>query len=222
MAVPMAWPTYSRTTLNPAASATVWTARPTSLRALPLVELLDPGPQAALGDVEQLLGLLGDRPDAHGEGGVAVVALDDGPAVDGEDVPLLEHVAARDPVHDHGVGRGADDRREAVVAEEVRGGAPALQDVTGDLVELQGGDTRPGGGAGRLVHLRHDLAGPAHLGQLGLVAPHRAPRSFSCWRSVSMAPTTRRVTASGEPVPLISARRRRSLYQVSSGAVSSS
>ena len=36
MAVPMAWPTYSRTTLKPAASATSWTARPTSWSRLPL------------------------------------------------------------------------------------------------------------------------------------------------------------------------------------------
>ncbi len=37
-----------------------------------------------------------------------------------------------------------------------------------------------------------------------------------------MAPTTRRVTASGEPVPLTSTSKWRSLYQSSSGAVSSS
>ena len=37
MAVPMAWPTYSRTTENPAASATAWTARPTSWSRLPTV-----------------------------------------------------------------------------------------------------------------------------------------------------------------------------------------
>ena len=36
MAVPMAWPTYSRTTENPAASATSWTARPTSWSRLPV------------------------------------------------------------------------------------------------------------------------------------------------------------------------------------------
>ena len=35
MAVPMAWPTYSRTTEKPAASATSWTARPTSWRRFP-------------------------------------------------------------------------------------------------------------------------------------------------------------------------------------------
>ena len=35
MAVPMAWPTYSRTTVNPAPSATSWTARPTSWSRFP-------------------------------------------------------------------------------------------------------------------------------------------------------------------------------------------
>jgi hypothetical protein len=33
----MAWPTYSRTTLKPLASATSWTARPTSCRAFPFL-----------------------------------------------------------------------------------------------------------------------------------------------------------------------------------------
>ena len=37
MAVPMAWPTYSLTTEKPAASATSWTARPTSWRRFPAV-----------------------------------------------------------------------------------------------------------------------------------------------------------------------------------------
>ena len=35
MAVPMAWPTYSRTTEKPAPSATVWTAAPMSCSRLP-------------------------------------------------------------------------------------------------------------------------------------------------------------------------------------------
>ena len=101
-----------------------------------------------------------------------MVALDDGAAVDGEDVPLLQDVAARDAVDDHGVGRGADDGREAVVAEEVRGGAPALQHLAGDRVQVGGGDPGLGRGAGLLVHLGHDLAGPAHFGQLVVVSPH--------------------------------------------------
>ena len=142
-----------------------------------------------------------------------MVALDDGPAVDGEDVPLLEHVAAGDAVHDHGVGRGADHGREAVVVEEVRGGAPALEHLAGHRVDLGGGDPGLGGGPGGLVHLGHHLAGLAHLGQLVVVAPHREPAPAS-GAAASMAPTTRRVTASGEPVPLISTSRLRSRVPV--------
>ena len=96
----------------------------------------------------------------------------------------------------------------------------ALQHGPGHGVELGRGHAGPGGGPGRLVHLGHHLAGLAHLGQLLVVAPHRSP--LSCWRLVSMAPTTRRVTASGEPVPLMRTRRSRSVYQAISGAVSAS
>ena len=210
---------------NPAASATSWTARPISCRRLPLVICSIPAHRLRSVTSMQLLGLLGDVADAHGEGGVAVVALDDGAAVDGEDVPLLEHVGAGDAVDDHVVGRGADHGREAVVAEEVRGGAPALEDLAGHRVELGGGHPGLGGGPGGLVHLGHDLAGPAHLGQLLGVAPHRrlpllvlpAAGAGRRWPRPPGA-----VTASGEPVPLISASRLRSLYQSISGAVSAS
>ena len=78
---------------------------------------------------------------------------------------------------DHAVGRGADDRGEAVIAQEVRGGAPALEHGPRHGVELgrghPGGRRRPGLG----VHLGHHLAGPAHLGQLLLVT-HHANRIF--------------------------------------------
>ena len=65
------------------------------VEAVPAAELLDPGPQAALGDLDEPGGLGRDLPDGHGEGGVAVVALDDRPAVDRQDVALLEDVLAR-------------------------------------------------------------------------------------------------------------------------------
>ena len=67
-------------------------------------------------------------PDGHGDRGVGVPALDDRPAVDREDVAVLEHdVVARDAVHDHVVRRRAHDRREPVVAEEVRARARAAR-----------------------------------------------------------------------------------------------
>ena len=118
--------------------------------------------------------------------------------------PSFSRVGAGDAVHDHVVGRGADDGREAVVAEEVRRGAPALEHGAGHGVELERGHPGLGGGPGGLVHLGHHLARLAHLVQFFVVAPHRYSfRSFRFWRWASMAPTTRRVTASGEPVPLM-------------------
>ncbi len=53
-------------------------------------ELVDAGEQALLGDLHQPGRLRGDLPDPGGVGGVAVVALDDRPAVHRDDVPLLE------------------------------------------------------------------------------------------------------------------------------------
>ena len=98
---------------------------------------LDAGAQRRLGDLEQPLRLVGDLPDAGGEGGVAVVALDDRPAVDGDDVALVEPVRAGDAVDDHVVRRGADHGRErrVAVAEEVRPGAAAVEHVAADPVE---------------------------------------------------------------------------------------
>ena len=66
-------------------------------------------------------------PIGHGDRGVGVPALDDRPAVDREDVAVVEHdVVARDAVHDHVVGRRAHHRGEPVVPEEVRPGAAPL------------------------------------------------------------------------------------------------
>ena len=104
-----------------------------------------------------------------------MVPLDDGPAVDRQDVALLQPVVAGDAVDDHVVGRGADDGREPVVAEEVRRGPPALEHLSGHGVELVGRHPGPQRRPGGLVHLGHHPPGPAHLGQLVGVAPHQGP-----------------------------------------------
>ena len=203
----MAWPTYSRTTLKPAALGHLLDGPAHLVEGVALDQLLDAGPQAALGHLEQLLGLLGDGPDAHGEGGVAVVALDDGAAVDGEDVPLLEHVAPRDAVHDHGVGRGADDGREAVVAEEVRRWRPGARAPRGPPYPARR-SSRPAWR--RRGSPRASRPRPCRPGASWPARPRcasRQRRTLRRWRWSSMAPTTRRVTASGEPVPLISTSR---------------
>ncbi len=108
-------------------------------------------------------GALGvDRADRRGERGVAVPSVDDRPTVDRHDVALLEHPRAGDPVDDHLVRRRADDRRVAVVAEEVRLGAPPFEHLSADLIELGGRDARPDRGPDAVVHLGHDAARLAH------------------------------------------------------------
>ena len=57
MAVPMAWPTYSLTTENPAASATCLDGPTHLVEAVPGPELVDAGEQALLGDLHQPGGL---------------------------------------------------------------------------------------------------------------------------------------------------------------------
>jgi tetratricopeptide (TPR) repeat protein len=141
-------------------------------QAVALDHLVDGLPQAALGDVDQPLRLGGHLADRHGEGGVAVVALDDRPAVDRQDVALLQHVGPGDAVHHHLVGRRADDGRIAVVAEEVGAGAPAVEHLAGHPVEGGGGDAGLGRGPALLVHLGHHPPGLPHLGQLLVRPPH--------------------------------------------------
>ena len=70
------------------------------------------------------------------EGGVAVPAVDDRPAVDRHDVALLEHPRPGDAVHDDLVRRGADHGRVPVVAEEVRLGSPPVEHFAPDAIEL--------------------------------------------------------------------------------------
>ena len=69
-----------------------------------LPHLVDPGPQALLGDLHERLVLGPNLPDGHGEGGVGVVALHDRSAVDGQDVALGQPVVPRDPMDDHVIG----------------------------------------------------------------------------------------------------------------------
>src|SRR5436190_20326952 len=69
--------------------------------AVAVADLGDGGLEALLGDLHEPAGVLADLADRDGDGGVAVVALDDRPAVEGDDVALLEDVGAGDAVHDH-------------------------------------------------------------------------------------------------------------------------
>src|SRR5437588_5052500 len=138
-----------------------------------VADLGDGGLQALVGDLHQAAGVFAHLAHRDGDRRVAVVALDDGPAIEGEDVALLAPVVAGDAVHDHVVGRRADDGREAVVVEEVGAGATTVEHFARNLVEVGGGHAWLGGGNALLVHLGHDAAGPAHLGQLLDAPTHR-------------------------------------------------
>ncbi len=68
------------------------------------LHLGDAGLEAGLGHGDELAALLVDLAHRGSEGGVAVPAVDDRPAVDGDDVALLEAVRAGYAVDDHVVG----------------------------------------------------------------------------------------------------------------------
>ena len=72
-----------------------WTAAPMSDRRPPGVHGGDAGRERRLGDLDEARRLGVDRPHPGGEGGVAVPALDDGAAVDRDDVALLRARRAR-------------------------------------------------------------------------------------------------------------------------------
>ena len=239
MAVPMAWPTYSRTTLNPAPFGDGLHRGADVVQAIAVLHLGDPGPQAVLGHPDQLLGVGADVADADGVGGVAVVALDDGATVDRQDVAVLQAVVAWDAVDDHGVGRGADDRREAVVAEEVRPGASTLEHLRGPPGRGRAVVT-PGRAAARVAACISATTRPARrilvisswLRLTGLSNPHTTdlcpcrPRPQSGrldpMRDSSTTLTRRVVTSSGDPIPSTGMSVPRALYQAMSGAVSRS
>ncbi len=122
----------------------------------------DAAPHGLAGHLRERGDLGGDLPDRDGGGRVAVPALDDGTAVDGDDVTLGEHPLPGDAVHDLVVDRGADRPREAVVALEGRHGTAGADVVLGDRVELGGADAGADRGAQQLQGLPHDQAGATH------------------------------------------------------------
>ena len=132
-----------------------------------------------LGDLDQPLGLALIWPDAHGERGVAVPALDDRAAVDRDDVALVEQpvrpgcrarssssATCRSPPGSRGSRGSSTGRRGGRAPRGRRGRARAV--VT------------PGRMAARiaLVHLGHDPARLAHdrqlVGGLAAAPPGRA------------------------------------------------
>src|SRR2546423_1459305 len=172
------------------------------------------------GDRQHFWAVLGEGDGGLELGREAPVGGDDRPAVDREDVPVLQLVGAGDAVHDRVVGRRADHRREPVVIQEVRAGTACVEDRSGELVELGGGDAGAGRVGALVEHLGDDAAGAAHLVDLGAALQHgRAPRAEMC---MSIAWVSRNVTVSGSASPSTLARRWVCSYQAISGLVCSS
>ena len=127
----------------------------------------DPGQalhQRLLGDpCQPLCRLRGLLANADGDAAVAVIALEVGTRIHLEQVARPDHpFVAGDAMHHLVVDRGADARREAVVALEARRG-PQLTDATlGMGIEIAGGQAW----CGQVLHLpQHrgdDATGTAH------------------------------------------------------------
>ena len=82
-------------------------------------------------------------PDAEGDRGVAVPAVDDCAAVDRHQVAVPQHlVGSRDAMHHPVVHRRADARRKAVIAQEGRRSTRLPDNALGHLVKLLGGYSR--------------------------------------------------------------------------------
>src|SRR3954471_13221231 len=123
----MPWPTYSSTIPQrpPGGWGAAPARRPDRGRVVddPPAE---PGrghatPQRLLGHPQQLEQLGCHLAHRNGHGGVTVVALDDCPTVDGDDVTRAEDRPLRgDAVDDLGVDRRADAGGEAAIAQERR------------------------------------------------------------------------------------------------------
>src|SRR5918998_3509642 len=120
--------------------------------------------EAPPGGLEEPLGLFRHLPYRDGGGGIGHEALVAHADVQRDDVPLLEAVGAGDAVHDHGIRRGADRGRKALVALELRGAAPREDELLGQGVELLRRDARtdvrgehPQAGGGYPPALAHGL-----------------------------------------------------------------
>ena len=112
MALPIPCPTYSSMIpYGPAARTDASTACGDVGEPVAGLRLGQALPERGFAHLEQPGQLGGDLPHADGEGRVPVPAVDDGAAVDGDDVALAQHdVRAGDAVHDDLVDRGADRR----------------------------------------------------------------------------------------------------------------
>ena len=224
---------YSRTTENPAASATPCTASPmspTAGRRRPSRRCRRASDASVTSISRGASGSIVAHPG--GEGGVAVPAVDDRPAVDRDDVALLEPVRARGcrARSRRWARRRSPPGRRVAVAEEVRAGAAPLDHVAADPVELGGGDARAGSprGCTSCISATTRPARRIFASSVG-GAPHGGSRlrATAALRPARAGRRSRATQAGGDLVGGAEAvdglsSRPRSSYQAISGAVSRS
>jgi hypothetical protein len=95
-----------------------------------------------IGDLDQPLGLAGDRADHIHAAGIAVPAVDDEGDVDIDDVAFLQRAVARHAVADHVIDRGAGRVAVAAIHQRRRIGAVAEGEVADEFVDLRGRNAR--------------------------------------------------------------------------------
>ena len=125
------------------------------------------------------LRLLGHVAHEEGAGGVAVPAVDLGPAVDRDHHALLDDTFVGDAVHDLVVdgdaGRVLEGRQMAGHADEVGRPSPIPDDLVGDGVQLQRRQARPDGLGHRVERGGGEAPGHGHLLDLRSRLEHHAP-----------------------------------------------
>jgi MOSC domain-containing protein YiiM len=103
-----------------------------------------------------------DGADGNGHGAIADVPVQGRTDVDRKQVPFAQDAVAGNPVNDLVVHRGADRRREAVVAFKRRN-SPALADaLLRHAIEVAGRDSGPRGFHQVREHRRRYAAAAAH------------------------------------------------------------
>ena len=167
---------------------------------LAVPRLGDPVPQRSLGDLEQLGHLGRHIADGHRICSVPVPTLVDGAGIDRDDVAFTQAIVARNAVHDDLVGRGADRRRESVVAEEGGTALPLTKDLGGNRVELAQRCAGLGGLASRGVDRGDTGAGHGHLRKVFRALPGDYP-GVRLHQLAANAFTMRLNTSSTVPIP---------------------
>src|SRR5438094_700679 len=124
--------------------------------------LVDADVQGLLGHLQQAGRAGSDLADADGDADVRPEPLQDQAQVEADQVALGDLAVPRDAMDGLVVDRDADRAREAVVAQEARGGAPLSDQAVGDAIELDRLDPRLACVLQRGQHRRKQAARAGH------------------------------------------------------------